>query len=72
MADEDEVFDVIVIGAGPVGVTVAARAVRGGLTVARGSRVRSFLCYLVPLVLARPKHGYFVPVDGATACRLIP
>jgi dihydrolipoamide dehydrogenase len=34
MADEDEVFDVIVIGAGPVGVTVAARAVRGGLTVA--------------------------------------
>jgi pyruvate/2-oxoglutarate dehydrogenase complex dihydrolipoamide dehydrogenase (E3) component len=26
------VFDVIVIGAGPVGLTVAARAVRGGLT----------------------------------------
>jgi pyruvate/2-oxoglutarate dehydrogenase complex dihydrolipoamide dehydrogenase (E3) component len=33
MADED-VFDVIVIGAGPVGETVAARAVRGGLTAA--------------------------------------
>ncbi|GAA4581491.1 NAD(P)/FAD-dependent oxidoreductase [Planotetraspora phitsanulokensis] len=28
----DDVFDVIVIGAGPVGETAAARAVRGGLT----------------------------------------
>src|SRR6266496_5071813 len=34
MADEDEVFDMIVIGAGPVGITAAARAVRGGLTAA--------------------------------------
>src|SRR5258706_2576295 len=34
MADKDDVFDVIVIGAGPVGITVAARAVRGGLTAA--------------------------------------
>ena len=34
MADADEVFDVIVIGAGPVGMTAAARAVRGGLTAA--------------------------------------
>jgi dihydrolipoamide dehydrogenase len=34
MADEDDVFDVIVIGAGPVGETVARRAVRGGLTAA--------------------------------------
>ncbi|MEV7970143.1 NAD(P)/FAD-dependent oxidoreductase [Sphaerisporangium sp. NPDC088356] len=34
MADEDGVFDVIVIGAGPVGETAAARAVRGGLTAA--------------------------------------
>lgn len=33
MADEG-VFDVIVIGAGPVGITAAARAVRGGLTAA--------------------------------------
>ncbi|GAA2076661.1 dihydrolipoyl dehydrogenase family protein [Actinomadura alba] len=33
MADED-VFDVIVIGAGPVGENVAGRAVRGGLTAA--------------------------------------
>jgi len=30
----------------------------------RGLRVRSFLCYLVPLVLASPNHGHFVPVDG--------
>ena len=28
----DDVFDVIVIGAGPVGLTAAARAVRGGLS----------------------------------------
>ncbi|GLW09099.1 oxidoreductase [Microtetraspora sp. NBRC 13810] len=34
MADETDVFDVIVIGAGPVGETVAARVVRGGLTAA--------------------------------------
>lgn len=33
MADED-VFDVVVIGAGPVGENVAGRVVRGGLTVA--------------------------------------
>jgi dihydrolipoamide dehydrogenase len=32
VADEDDVYDVIVIGAGPVGETVAGRAVRGGLT----------------------------------------
>ncbi|GAA4572202.1 dihydrolipoyl dehydrogenase family protein [Planotetraspora kaengkrachanensis] len=30
----DDVYDVIVIGAGPVGETAAARAVRGGLTAA--------------------------------------
>jgi pyruvate/2-oxoglutarate dehydrogenase complex dihydrolipoamide dehydrogenase (E3) component len=34
MADEDDVFDVIVIGAGPVGETAAARTVRNGLTAA--------------------------------------
>jgi dihydrolipoamide dehydrogenase len=34
MADTEDVFDVIVIGAGPVGTTAAARAVRGGLTAA--------------------------------------
>jgi dihydrolipoamide dehydrogenase len=34
MTDNNDVFDVIVIGAGPVGLTVAARAVRGGLTAA--------------------------------------
>ncbi|HZE33355.1 MAG TPA: NAD(P)/FAD-dependent oxidoreductase [Actinoallomurus sp.] len=34
MADEDDVFDVIVIGAGPAGETAAGRAVRGGLTAA--------------------------------------
>jgi pyruvate/2-oxoglutarate dehydrogenase complex dihydrolipoamide dehydrogenase (E3) component len=34
MADEDDVFDVIVIGAGPVGETAVARAGRGGLTAA--------------------------------------
>jgi pyruvate/2-oxoglutarate dehydrogenase complex dihydrolipoamide dehydrogenase (E3) component len=34
MADNNDVFDVIVIGAGPVGFTAAARAVRGGLTAA--------------------------------------
>src|SRR5262245_33196055 len=34
MADQDDVFDVIVIGAGPVGENVAARVVRGGLTAA--------------------------------------
>ncbi|GAA3248132.1 dihydrolipoyl dehydrogenase family protein [Dactylosporangium siamense] len=31
---EDDVFDVVVIGAGPVGMTVAARVVRGGLSAA--------------------------------------
>ncbi|NJC66559.1 NAD(P)/FAD-dependent oxidoreductase [Planosporangium flavigriseum] len=34
MTDQAEVFDVIVIGAGPVGLNAAARAVRGGLTAA--------------------------------------
>jgi pyruvate/2-oxoglutarate dehydrogenase complex dihydrolipoamide dehydrogenase (E3) component len=34
MADQDDVFDVIVLGAGPVGETAAARAVRNGLTAA--------------------------------------
>jgi pyruvate/2-oxoglutarate dehydrogenase complex dihydrolipoamide dehydrogenase (E3) component len=34
MADEDDVFDVVVIGAGPVGENAAARTVRGGLTAA--------------------------------------
>ncbi len=34
MANEDEVVDVIVIGAGPVGTTAAMRAVRGGLSTA--------------------------------------
>jgi dihydrolipoamide dehydrogenase len=34
VADEDDVFDVIVIGAGPAGETAAGRAVRGGLTAA--------------------------------------
>jgi pyruvate/2-oxoglutarate dehydrogenase complex dihydrolipoamide dehydrogenase (E3) component len=34
MPDEGDVFDVIVIGAGPVGQTAAARAVRNGLTAA--------------------------------------
>ena len=32
MADDDDLFDVIVIGAGPVGETVAERIARGGLT----------------------------------------
>ena len=34
MPDEGDLFDVIVIGAGPVGQTAAARAVRNGLTAA--------------------------------------
>jgi pyruvate/2-oxoglutarate dehydrogenase complex dihydrolipoamide dehydrogenase (E3) component len=34
MPDGDDVFDVVVIGAGPVGETAAERAVRGGLTAA--------------------------------------
>ena len=34
MASENDIFDVIVIGAGPVGEEAAARAVRGGLTTA--------------------------------------
>ncbi len=34
MSDGNDVFDVIVIGAGPVGENVAKRAVRGGLTAA--------------------------------------
>ena len=34
MGNEDDIFDVIVIGAGPVGTTAAMRAVRGGLSVA--------------------------------------
>ncbi len=34
MTDNDDVFDVIVVGAGPVGETAAARAVRNGLTAA--------------------------------------
>src|SRR5262249_58848397 len=32
MAAEDDVFDVIVIGGGPPGVSVVERVVRGGLT----------------------------------------
>ncbi len=35
-------------------------------------RVRSVLCYLVPPVFACPNHAHFVPVDGATTCRLAP
>jgi dihydrolipoamide dehydrogenase len=34
MTDEDDVFDVVVIGAGPVGEIVASRVVHGGLSVA--------------------------------------
>ncbi|WP_432989862.1 dihydrolipoyl dehydrogenase family protein [Dactylosporangium sp. CA-233914] len=34
MANKDDAFDVVVIGAGPVGIIAAARAVRGGLTTA--------------------------------------
>src|SRR5262249_12005607 len=34
MADDGDVFDVIVIGAGPAGETAAQRAVRNGLTAA--------------------------------------
>ncbi|HEY2508336.1 MAG TPA: NAD(P)/FAD-dependent oxidoreductase [Streptosporangiaceae bacterium] len=34
MATDGDVFDVIVVGAGPVGENAAARAVRGGLTAA--------------------------------------
>src|SRR5271166_215478 len=34
MGSEDDIFDVIVIGAGPVGQTAATRAVRGGLSTA--------------------------------------
>jgi hypothetical protein len=38
----------------------------------RGLRVRCYLCYLVPLVLASPNTGRFVPLDGGTTCHLIP
>ena len=34
MGNEDDIFDVVVIGAGPVGETAAARAIRGGLSTA--------------------------------------
>jgi dihydrolipoamide dehydrogenase len=34
MGNESDIFDVIVIGAGPVGVTAAMRAARGGLSTA--------------------------------------
>ncbi len=34
MAENDDVFDVIVVGAGPVGETAAQRAVRNGMTAA--------------------------------------
>jgi len=34
MGEQDNVFDVIVMGAGPVGMTAAARAVRNGLSAA--------------------------------------
>jgi pyruvate/2-oxoglutarate dehydrogenase complex dihydrolipoamide dehydrogenase (E3) component len=34
MVDGNDVFDVIVIGAGPAGETAAARAVRDGMSVA--------------------------------------
>jgi dihydrolipoamide dehydrogenase len=34
MSNEDEIFDVVVIGAGPVGETAATRTVRGGLSTA--------------------------------------
>jgi pyruvate/2-oxoglutarate dehydrogenase complex dihydrolipoamide dehydrogenase (E3) component len=38
MADSDDAFDVIVIGAGPAGEIAAARAARNGLTVAVAER----------------------------------
>jgi dihydrolipoamide dehydrogenase len=58
MADQDDVFDVIVIGAGPVGLAAAARAVRGGLTAA-----------IVEERLAGGESGYFACVPSKALLR---
>jgi pyruvate/2-oxoglutarate dehydrogenase complex dihydrolipoamide dehydrogenase (E3) component len=70
MADEDAVFDVIVIGAGPVGVVAAARAVRGGLTAAvieerlAGGECEYFACV--------PSKALLRPVDLAADVSRMP
>jgi pyruvate/2-oxoglutarate dehydrogenase complex dihydrolipoamide dehydrogenase (E3) component len=81
MTDKDDVFDVIVIGAGPVGITVAARAARGGLTAAvveerlAGGECEYYACVpskalLWPMELAAavdrmPGLGLRGPIDAA-------
>ena len=58
----DDSFDVIVIGAGPVGENVAARAVRGGLTAALVESERvggecSYWACMPSKALLRPGHA---------------
>ncbi len=70
MADEDDVFDVIVIGAGPVGVSVAQRVVRGGLTASlvekrlAGGECQYFACV--------PSKALLRPVELAAEVSRVP
>jgi dihydrolipoamide dehydrogenase len=70
MADTDEIFDLIVIGAGPVGETAAARAVRGGLTAAVvEERLAGGECAYYACV---PSKALLRPVDLAAEVSRIP
>jgi pyruvate/2-oxoglutarate dehydrogenase complex dihydrolipoamide dehydrogenase (E3) component len=70
MASENDVFDVIVIGAGPVGEEVAARAVRGGLTTAViEERLVDGECHYYGCV---PSKALLWPMELAAAVRRMP
>ena len=70
MANEDDVFDVIVIGAGQVGETATARAARGGLTTAvierrlAGGECEYFACV--------PSKAMLWPMELAAAVSRMP
>jgi pyruvate/2-oxoglutarate dehydrogenase complex dihydrolipoamide dehydrogenase (E3) component len=80
MGNEGDIFDVIVIGAGPVGTTAAMRAVRGGLSAAvverrlAGGECEYYGCVpskamLLPVELAdevdrMPGVGRHAPIDA--------
>jgi pyruvate/2-oxoglutarate dehydrogenase complex dihydrolipoamide dehydrogenase (E3) component len=70
MANGDDVFDVIVIGAGPVGEIAAARVVRGGLTAAvveerlAGGECNYYACV--------PSKALLWPMELAAAVRRMP
>lgn len=70
MGTDDEIFDVIVIGAGPVGITAATRAVRGGLsTVMVERRLAGGECQYFGCV---PSKAMLLPVDLADEVSRMP